>query len=223
MDDEGVTKFQLQFRPGPPPQRRTIATLNAWRTVLHRLGLVAQDPERYEGVDFGNVSIRATGNPPDPHRPLFWISGTQTGRIAMLDTRHYCGVLDYDLAHNLLIAAGPIPPSSESLTHAALYRAAPSVRCVLHVHSPDLWRHAERLGIPIIDRRIAYGTPGMADAVGRLGATTHLPGLLAMAGHLDGIVAYGSQINETASTLILYLSRALACQSMVPAIQDSAT
>lgn len=216
-ETEGVTKFRLDFKPGSPAPWSLIAPLNAWRSVLHRLGLVAQDPERYEGIGFGNVSVRSPAD-----KPAFWISGTQTGHIPVLDAAHYCGVLDYDLCQNSVSAEGSIPPSSESLTHAALYHADPDIRCVLHVHSPELWRQADYLGIPIIDRGIAYGTPDMAEAVGRLAATMSGAGILAMAGHPDGIVAFGTDVDDTATALITRLARALERETAL-AGHDAAT
>lgn len=207
-ETEGVTKFVLDFRKAPPPDPDIVAPLNAWRTVLHRLGLTAQDPLRYGGVGFGNVSMRTTGHTIDGATPLFLVSGTQTAGLPKLTQRHYCWVMGYDLRANSLHAAGLVPPSSETLTHAAVYRAEPSANCVLHVHSPEIWTHAAALGIPVVDEHIPYGTPEMADAVGML-VDHHAQGIIAMGGHEDGIVAYGSSIETTALDLVRLFARAL--------------
>lgn len=207
-ETEGVTKFQLDFRESPPPETDTIAVLNAWRTVLHRLGLTSQDPLRYGGLAFGNVSRRVAGTGTNRPAPLFVISGSQTGGLPRLTERHYCRVTAFDVRENRLSAEGPIRPSSESLTHAAVYLAAPAIQCVLHVHSPEIWRQAQALGIPSIDRSIVYGTPEMAKAVGAL-VIQRQSGILAMGGHKDGIVAYGLSVEETAAELIGWFARAL--------------
>jgi hypothetical protein len=91
------------------------------------------------------------------------------------------------------------------------------------VHSPELWRQAGYLGIPIIDREIAYGTPDMAEAVGRLATTMSGAGVLAMAGHPDGIVAFGADVDHTATALITHRARALERETAATAVQDSAT
>lgn len=207
-ETEGVTKFHVDFRRAPPPDPERIAPLNAWRTVLHRLGLISQDPDRYGGVGFGNVSMRASAPEPDGSRPLFLVTGTQTGGLPELTERHYCWVLDYDLRTNSLTAAGPIAPSSEALTHAAVYDAEAAIHCVLHVHSPEIWNRAADLGLPIIATAIAYGTPEMARAVGAVVARRENP-IIVMGGHQDGIIAYGGSIEDTAVALIRVLARAL--------------
>jgi len=43
-------------------------------------------------------------------------------------------------------------PSSEALTHAAVYAASQTVKSVVHVHSPIIWRHYQALALPAIVR-----------------------------------------------------------------------
>ncbi len=60
--------------------------------------LIGQDPARYDGYDFGNVSQRI-GDIDAPHgKRSFIISGTQTGHLQELDSRHYTRVMSYDAA-----------------------------------------------------------------------------------------------------------------------------
>lgn len=219
-EPEGVIKFHLEFRESSGPAAGTIAGLNAWRTVLHVLGLTSQDPLRYGGVAYGNVSQRASGAPAGRSTsPQFIVSGTQTGGLDRLTERHYCLVTGFDLYANRLRAEGPIAPSSESLTHAAVYRAAPSARCVLHVHSPEIWRHAKALQVPVVDPKIAYGTPEMADAVGAL-VRRHQDAIVAMGGHEDGIIAYGSSLDDTALKLIGLFVRASLLKSRAEQVRS---
>ena len=85
MDNrEGVIKFNLDFRAGPAPAQHEVAELNRWRQRLYALGLVGQDPARYEGLGFGNVSVRCPGG--------FLVSGTQTGGLETLGPQHYARV-----------------------------------------------------------------------------------------------------------------------------------
>lgn len=74
---EGVIKFQLDFRQGPPPEAPDLVELDAWRDVLLRHGLIGQDPGRYDGLGFGNLSRRVPGRTDN----AFIISGTQTGHL----------------------------------------------------------------------------------------------------------------------------------------------
>jgi len=178
---DGVIKYQLDYILTPSINHALLSELNAWRSLLYRLGLIGLDSERYGGLAYGNISLRQ-------NQSAFLISGTQTGSFPALGAEHYCLVKDYDLAKNLLIAEGPIKPSSEALTHAAVYQADPQVNCVLHVHSPELWNRAEHLAIPMTRTSVSYGTPAMAEQVQQLLHVSRSP-LIAMGGHRDGLVA----------------------------------
>ncbi|QJD30891.1 class II aldolase/adducin family protein [Methylococcus geothermalis] len=200
---EGVTKYRLNFTVAPAPSPDPIRELNAWRSIIRMLGLNGRDPERYGGLAYGNVSLRLPG---DGIR--FLISGTQTGGRVRLSASDYCEVHGFNLEANRLEASGPVPPSSEALTHAAVYRADPAWHCVMHAHSPEIWRHAGRLGLPTTSPAIDYGTPEMALAVEAIAARPGIP-LIAMLGHADGIIAYGRTVEATARILIGYLAEAL--------------
>jgi hypothetical protein len=198
---EGVVKYRLDFTPAPAPDWVLIAGLDAWRTLLFRLGLTGHDPSRYGGLAYGNVSRRVGGR-------QFLVSGTQTGGIPRLSAAHYCRVTDFDAEANFLAAEGPIRPSSEALTHAAAYQAAPALNYVLHVHSPELWSQAGPLAIPTTDPGIAYGTPGMASAVKALLAAPETR-IIAMGGHRDGLIAAGETLEAAAMPLIRLLAEAI--------------
>jgi hypothetical protein len=204
---DGVTKFELRYTRAAPLDFAPLRALNAWRTLLHRLGLIGRDPMRYGGVGFGNVSLRL-GAPVYP----FAITGTQTGELSVLGAGHYALIEDCDIARNRVVARGPIEPSSESLTHAMLYRLDPDIRCVLHVHAPLLWEGARALGIPFTHPDVAYGTPAMAEEVERLHRAGEFArrGLVAMGGHADGVVAFGADAGAAGSVLIGAVVEALA-------------
>jgi len=203
---EGVIKFHLDFRPGPVPARDAIAELGRWRQRLHALGLVGQDPARYEGLGFGNVSVRCAGG--------FWVSGTQTGGLAELGPQHYARVTAWDVAANAVTAVGPVRPSSEALTHAALYACDAALGCVLHVHSPRLWRAAPALGLPVTDPQVPYGTPQMSAEVARLyrDPAARARQLFSMGGHEDGLVAFGATPQEAGEVLLAALRNAGAME-----------
>lgn len=208
MDQEGIIKFRLNFTPSVPVPPDRLRVLNAWRTILFRLELIGQDPARYGGVDYGNVSERLDGG---GDFPAFAITGTQTAHLPSLVAEHYAIVTQCDVQANSVTAGGPIPPSSESLTHYMVYRACPDVRFVFHVHSPAIWRSARRLRLPVTDARAAYGTPAMAQEVERLLAQGGLRErqVFAMGGHEDGIVSFGATAEDAGLPLAALLARAL--------------
>ena len=170
-------------------------------------------PNRYGGYGFGNISQRLPPFEAPAHHRLFVISGTQTGSLAELTPDHYALVLKCDPDRNIIVASGPIRPSSESLTHGTLYDLDDSLRFVMHVHSPEIWGCAPLLGIPITDRRVPYGSPEMAEEVRRLFRETDVRDqrLFSMGGHEDGVVSFGRTADEAGKALLGCLER--ACES----------
>ncbi|HEU5171141.1 MAG TPA: class II aldolase/adducin family protein, partial [Gemmatimonadales bacterium] len=169
---EGVTRFQVDHETRMLEQRvygETAAVLAAWREVLARLGLIGRDPSRYQGAGYGNVSARVSpfGDVGRGQR-RFLVTGTGTGGRPRVTLEDFSLVERYDLARNHVRSMGPIAPSSESLTHGAIYDIAPAARVVLHAHAPEIWRHARALGLPITRAEALNGTPGMALEVQRL-------------------------------------------------------
>lgn len=212
---EGVTRFEVEHEARVLEERvygETARVLAAWREVLARLGLIGRDPARYEGLGYGNVSARI-GPFGDVGRGQrrFLITGTQTGGRRAVTLADFCVVERYDLVRNRVRSLGPVPPSSESLTHGAIYDIAPAARAVLHGHAPEIWRHARALGLPVTHPGVANGTLEMALEVQRLFRESTLSGtgILAMGGHEDGVLAFGGTAGEAGETLVRYLARAL--------------
>ena len=58
MREEGVIRFDLEFTAVSPVTIPALDELNAWRRILRQLGLIGQDPSRYGGYGFGNISRR---------------------------------------------------------------------------------------------------------------------------------------------------------------------
>ena len=204
MQEEGVIKFHLDFKDAAAVPADTLTELNRWRNILWQQALTGQDPDRYEGYGFGNVSQRS-GNFNAPRgKRSFIISGTQTGHLPELDNSHYAHVMTYDAARNSVTAEGSIKPSSESLTHGVIYDLDNEIRVVLHVHSPDIWLNADSLGIPITDTAIPYGTPKMAEEVQRLFNATDVreKKIFSMGGHEDGVVSFGTTAEEAGDILL---------------------
>lgn len=205
---EGVIKFTLDFQTGPAPQPEWLPELTAWRELFKRLGLLGQDPGRYAGFGFGNLSRRVPGATDN----RFIISGTQTGGLDKLDCCHYAQILASDLQNNRIVATGKIPPSSEALSHAVLYQACAHIDWVMHLHSPEIFSRAAYLGLQGTDPTAAYGTVQMAEDIRRLAGNsqTESPGLIVMTGHLDGILAYGRRAQQVGGLVVATLADALS-------------
>lgn len=215
--DEGAIKFSPRHRDGALSVRRygeLVARLIAWREILARTGLVGQEPGLYGGFGYGNVSVRV-GAPAAPRRRRpFLISGTQTSGKACMTLADFCLVEACDVDHNTVESIGRVLPSSESLTHGAVYGLGSHIRWVLHSHSPTIWRRARQLNIPTTGADVAYGTPEMAREVERLYRETQLSTvrILAMGGHEDGIISFGRSAAEAGETTVAYLAKAYELQ-----------
>lgn len=193
MGETGVIKFNCTWIKEDPLDHEVISDLNNWRDKLYKLGFIGV----YEnGIGYGNISKRYNND-------QFIISGTATGKYQKLSAEHYTRVTDYDLDKNLVTAKGPIIASSESLTHALIYECDKNCNAVIHVHYADLWKRMMNK-VPTTEKSIEYGTPAMAKEVKRLFVETDLSEqkILVMAGHEEGIISFGKDLEEAGSILM---------------------
>jgi L-ribulose-5-phosphate 4-epimerase len=149
------------------------------------------------GIGFGNISVRASAS------GRFIISGTQTGHLAEVGGEHFALVTEFDLATNNVTCNGPIQASSESMTHATIYSLDASINAVVHIHSAEMWVRLSNV-LPATDAEVAYGTPEMAKEFERLYGNTEFPatGVAIMAGHEDGLISIGGNLQEAASRVL---------------------
>jgi len=108
-----------------------LAELNACRRKLLEQRLMGVDSN---GVGFGNLSVR------DGWTTRFYITGSATSDLPELTPTDCVRVVAYDFARNWLRYEGTAIPSSESLTHAAIYESDRSTSAVIHCHDSVLWR-----------------------------------------------------------------------------------
>jgi ribulose-5-phosphate 4-epimerase/fuculose-1-phosphate aldolase len=211
--DEGVVKFAADHRHEALDGRRSgeiACALVAWREILAQTGLVGQDAALYGGAAYGNVSARV-GPPSAPRRRrAFLITGTQTAGRRTVGLDDFCVVEAYDLERNRVTSSGPCLPSSESMTHGAVYDLGSHIRFVFHAHSPAIWRRSAALRLPATRAEVGYGTPEMAREVERLWGTTALSEgqIFSMGGHEDGIVVFGRSAAEAGEVLVRHLALA---------------
>ena len=149
------------------------------------------------GVGFGNLSVR------DGSTTRFYITGSATGGLPELTSTDCVRVVAYDFARNWLRYEGAAVPSSESLTHAAIYESDRSTSAVIHCHDSVLWRTLLDRG-PTTSKPVAYGTPEMAYEIMRLFKTSDVRSrqIFAMAGHEAGIVTFGKNLEDAFDVLI---------------------
>jgi hypothetical protein len=205
--EEGAIRFAYGLAPAHgellPPD--TFTELRAWRRICRRLGLLGRDPRRYDGLGFGNLSVR---DPADPTR--FVITASQTGGGRDLRPADLVRINECSLARFWVEAEGRKPPSSETLTHAMVYAADAAITWVFHVHSPELWRRSARHGMPCTAPDVPYGTREMADAVAVLAREVAArPLVFATLGHEDGVFACGADARGTGLSLVAALAEAL--------------
>jgi L-ribulose-5-phosphate 4-epimerase len=183
----------------------TVDTLRGWRTVLRRLGLLGQDPARYDGLGFGNLSARDADCPDE-----FVVTASQTSGAEILDDDGLVRIIHSDLERFWVDALGRQPPSSETLTHAMIYQADTSVNWVFHAHSPEIWRQTRALGLPATPEHVAYGSTAMVRAVADLlGRHSTRPLAFTTLGHQDGVFACGASAAQAGTTLAALLARVL--------------
>lgn len=183
------------------------AELNAYRRQLRELRLIGVDSN---GVGFGNLSVRdgATKN--------FYITGSATAGRPELTLADCAKVLAYDFERNWVGYEGSTIPSSESLTHAAIYGSDAKVGAVIHCHDSTLWT-AILNQAPTSSKTVDYGTPEMAYEIMRLFRVTDLHGrkILAMAGHEGGIVTFGRDLEEAFAVLMHERKESSPCVNAV--------
>ena len=171
-----------------------LAELNACRRKLLEQHLIGVDEN---GIGFGNLSVR------DGVSRNFYITGSATGGLPELRQTDCVRVVDYDLARNWLRYEGTAIPSSESLTHAAIYESDPATAAVIHCHDPVLWR-ALFDRAPTSSKAVGYGTPEMAYEIISLfkGTDVRSRKILVMAGHEGGVVSFGQNFEEACDVVM---------------------
>jgi ribulose-5-phosphate 4-epimerase/fuculose-1-phosphate aldolase len=215
---EGVIRFRADHRPEPlaePDLAQPVEILASWRRIARALGVLGQAPARYGGAGFGNISLRLGAGGEAPGARRFLISGTQTGERDHVGAESFALVERYAIDRNRVTSRGEVLPSSESMTHAAVYDSDDELAMVIHGHAPELWKASSTLGLLETDAAVPYGTPAMAVEVTRaLEAGRGHAGpawrrrVIAMRGHEDGILAVGRDPEEAGAALVAALAAA---------------
>lgn len=191
--DEGVIKFQYTLKKSAALKEPDYIELEKWRTILFRMGLIGE--YKIEKVGFGNLSKRVSQN----HQ--FVITGTQTGKYPNLNGSQYTKIVKCNLDKMTVEATGPIAPSSESLTHYAIYEQAPQINFVFHVHHTELWNYMIDNDMDSTPEHIDYGTKEMATFTSSL-ISGKKYGIFVMKGHQDGVISYAQSAEDAGKILL---------------------
>ncbi len=199
MIDEGYIKFKSNWQKTPPLEFSAFEELNHWRDEMYKRHLIGA----YEnGIGFGNISIRKENS------NQFYISGSATGNFEQLNNNHYSLVTNVSINENFLHCIGSTIASSESMSHAVIYKTCPWVNGVIHIHSLSLWQELLHK-VPTTSEKIQYGTPEMATAIIQLleEKTTLEQKIFAMAGHEEGIFVFGKNLKSATAILLKHLTK----------------
>tara|TARA_B100001971_G_scaffold215193_1_gene259974 strand:- start:60585 stop:61196 length:612 start_codon:yes stop_codon:yes gene_type:complete len=192
MRDEGVIKFKCTLKKTGALDESLFLNIEKWRTILYKISLIGE--YKKEGLGYGNLSRRVA-------QDEFVITGTQTGKYPNLTGHQYTRVVKCNLATMKVEATGPTNPSSESLTHYAIYSQCPQIQFVFHVHHKGLWEFMLNNGYDQTADNIDYGTQEMANEAIRCIGNKKF-GIFAMKGHEDGVISY-AQTSEDAGKILL--------------------
>jgi L-ribulose-5-phosphate 4-epimerase len=187
-------KFSCESRAADITSFSGLAELNPYRRKLLQLRVIGVDSY---GLGFGNLSIRdgATNN--------FYITGSATGGIPELTAADCARVVAYDFERNCVRYEGSAIPSSESLTHAAIYESDARAGAIIHCHDSKLWT-ALMNQAPTSSKAAEYGTPELAYEIMQLFKHTDVQSrkIVVMAGHEGGIVTFGTDLQEAFAVLM---------------------
>lgn len=192
--NEGYVKFQCNWKKKEIDIPEEIFnSLEQHRSYLYQLGLIGMYPD---GIGFGNISVKSSHN-------TFYITGSATGQFTNLTKYHYAEVLSYSFSENALQCSGMTKASAESLSHAAIYEAAPEAKAVVHIHCLSLWEQLLN-SYPTTSSEFEYGTPEMAEAVQTLAKELRHNDkkIIVMGGHQEGILAFGRNLEEATNQII---------------------
>jgi len=192
---EGVIKYKLDHRKAElKVDRIKVDSLVQLRDKLWELNLIGVYPPDHPvtpNIGFGNASVRYTDN------GQFIVSGSQTGHKKKTSIEDYALVLDYDVENNRVISKGQTKPSSESMTHAAIYDIAPEVNWVIHVHHKKMWENHQKLNMITTTEDAPYGSPEMARAIQEAyRAQPRLTAPVCLLGHIEGLLTWGETKEE---------------------------
>ncbi|NJL58389.1 MAG: hypothetical protein HC887_00805 [Desulfobacteraceae bacterium] len=105
---EGVVRFHADFFSEDISKLLSgcFSEIAAWRRLMYLTGLIGQNPNRYSGFGYGNISRRyVSAEQPRKHH-AFVISGSQTGHLCDSEMKHYTLVTACYPKENKVVSKG---------------------------------------------------------------------------------------------------------------------
>jgi L-ribulose-5-phosphate 4-epimerase len=196
MNSEGFIKFKCKrIDKDISLPKKQLNELTKWRDIMYVSRLIGAYSN---GIGYGNISMKETAD-------TFYISGTATGRLEVLEEKHYPLVNSWDINDNSLVCTGRINASAESLSHAVIYDSLPGVGAVIHIHHKGMWdKYLNKILTTSPD--VLYGTPEMAKEIEQIVLTVkaNQSPVLVMGGHEEGIIVWGRTMDEAGKIVMNY-------------------
>lgn len=187
---ENKIKFGLmRYGADPVIEAYEVKMINNIRSLLIEKKWIGKHP-----IPYGNVSIRNKRNE-------FLITGTQTSEFKYLTNHNVCLVFDYDEQKNVIHYTGPTEPSSESISHYAIY-TFPEVNAVIHIHSLKAWNNEYADGI-FEEVEGEYGSKELFRNIKRLKFFNEH--IFRMADHEGGFISFGVDLKSAYNLLTKYV------------------
>jgi L-ribulose-5-phosphate 4-epimerase len=184
--DEGYIKFNcILEKINIEISANLLDDLNRYRTKLVNMNMIGKIQD---GPGFGNISAKKNDS-------AFYISSTNTGHLKQLKSGQVSLVTKVNIAQNTVWSMGLLAASSESMSHAVIYKICPEVNSVIHIHHKGLWK-TYKTKLPTTHSSVPYGTPEMTLEITRLLHENKECRLLILGGHEDGIIAFGDNMQE---------------------------
>lgn len=194
--NEGIIKFSYEFVSNRLPSTSTIEKLNEIRQKFWELKLIGMDKN---GISYGNISQRLT-------KSSFLITASQVGFKKTLKAEDYVIIQVADVELNRVWVEGIKQPSSESLTHYAVYKANPLANFVIHFHHKKLWEKLFGI-VPTTEFNVNYGTKELAQSIFEMISKSENKNreIVVLGGHRDGFIAYSSKADGLIELVFPYL------------------
>lgn len=183
INNDGYIKFNSVIKNNNNKLKiEDIRELNKVRNYFFKKKLIGMYKN---GIGFGNVSCRYGKN-------KFIISGSATGGLKRLSLNHYSLIRDWNFKKNQVIYSGKVKPSSEAMSHLAIYESSCSTKIVVHIHDKKLWKKLKN-NVPTTSSKATFGTPELAFSIKKIlkKKSNREQGILIMAGHQEGIMFFG--------------------------------
>ena len=194
MSREGLIQFTCHLTEKKIGNTEIISAINDCRTKLFDLGFIGVDAN---GQGYGNISVRTCDKE-------FIITASQTGKYRILEPNYFTEIKKCIFKENKVYATGENMPSSESLTHGALYESNDAIQAVIHVHCKKMWdffMNKKFLSTPI---KTGFGTADLALAIISLCENPMMQQqkIFAMGGHESGVIAFGQDLHDAEDILL---------------------